>query len=118
MRTMTTSGRQTIPKFKISIRQRDLNIAVDKAYNFFNSRCLSVDEYTGISGISSRFEVEMVPDLVGVIVSDTDVIMNGATFANENNTPPGPTRRVCGRRAVGGARAGLQEFKNQISSKP
>ena len=85
MRTLTTSGRQTIPKFKIAMRN-NLDIAVDKAYNFFNSRCLSVDEYTGISGISSRFEVEMVPDLVGVIVSNTDVIMNEATFANENNT--------------------------------
>ena len=61
IRSVSKSGRRTIPKCRVSFEKRNsqtieskVDYAVEFAFNYFNRRCLSIDQYTGISGLERR----------------------------------------------------------------
>lgn len=70
MRSVSKSGRQTIPKCRVSFEEYNSqttesreDYAVDFAFNYFNSRCLSNDSYTGISGLERRYRESFSTDI-------------------------------------------------------
>jgi hypothetical protein len=62
MRSVSKSGRRTIPKCRVSLKKcssqtigSKVDNAVEYAFNYFNRRCISIDQYTGISGLERRY---------------------------------------------------------------
>jgi hypothetical protein len=62
MRIVSKSGRRTIAKCRVSLKkfnsqtiESKVDYAVEYAFNYFNRRCISIDQYTGISGLERRY---------------------------------------------------------------
>ena len=70
MRSVSKSGRRTIPKCRVSLKkcssqtiESKVDNAVEYAFNYFNRRCISIDQYTGISGLERRCRESFSTDI-------------------------------------------------------
>ena len=70
MRIVSKSGRRTIAKCRVSLKkfnfqtiESKVDYAVEYAFNYFNRRCISIDKYTGISGLERRCRESFSTDI-------------------------------------------------------